>query len=178
MLFGALGARLTATAHTLLKHAADLNAEARDTIAHGQLRAFRETEYGRPAWQLVRHVARKRATIVVHSGQSRHWAQQGRVVLRLAQRWRTCAAKMHPRLGHLSSDDLAKVCLAQFRASKPSRTRRHRRPPPRKAGSMDRQAQTRTMASHLALRAERTSGLVAWRSGIMVLIAPSALSKG
>jgi hypothetical protein len=136
----ALGKRLTTTAHAILRRASVLSSEARNTVAHGQLRAFRETEDDRPTWQLVRHFGRKKATIVIHPGQSQHWAQQGKTTLLLAQRWRTCAAKMHLRLDHLSSDDLEEVCLTQIQSSKPSRIRRRRHPPPRKGGSVDRQA--------------------------------------
>jgi hypothetical protein len=139
MLSTQLGKQLTETAHVTLRRISDLSDKARNTIAHGQLKYFRDEVSGRYSWELVRHVARKSPAIVIHPGNSRYWGTQEAIALRLAQRWRTCVAKMHGKLGHLGLDDLERICLAQIRETEPSRARPHKRQPLKKGGLVGRQ---------------------------------------
>jgi hypothetical protein len=132
MLSKPLGKRLSQTAQKILDRADDLNGTARNTIAHGQMKQFLDAVTGKTNWELVRHTARKTASIVIYPGTTRHWNQQGITTLRLAQRWRICLAKIHDKLERLSLADLEKICLAQVRESEPSRVGRRNRYRPKR----------------------------------------------
>jgi hypothetical protein len=137
MLSGPLGTRLTDTAHAILKRISDLNDKARNTIAHGQLKLFRDEVSGKHSWELVRHAARKSAAITIYPGNSRYWGTQESIALKLAQKWRTCVAKMHGKI--LGRKSLRRTCLAQIRESELSYARPRKRQPPKRSGLGGRQ---------------------------------------
>lgn len=134
-----LGKSLVKATHQILRQIGELSDTARNTIAHGQLKYFRDEETGKYTWELVRHNARKSAAIIIHPGNFRFWLSQKKRALALAQRWRRSVQRMHNKLVRLNMADLEKICLAQLRESEPSRLHRRKRPPPKKANSRDRQ---------------------------------------
>jgi hypothetical protein len=139
MLAAQLGAHTTSRAHSILSHISDLGDKARNTIAHGQLTLFRDENSAKQQWELVRHAARKAASIVIHPGNARYWSKQETIALRLAQQWRACVGRMHPKLGHLNPDDLEKICLDQLKESAPSYARPRENRSPKKGGLGGRQ---------------------------------------
>lgn len=126
-----LGERLTASAQSTLGQISALSDKARTTLAHGQPMFFGEVAKA-SRWEIARHIARASHKIVIHPRNSRYWAAQAKIALRLAQRWRTCVAKVHGKMGHLTLDDLETICRTRIQESLPAPARRHRRLPLKK----------------------------------------------
>jgi hypothetical protein len=112
MLAQPLGPALTTRSHDILQSVSNLSDIARNTLAHGQVHSFFDETSNTLMWELIRHVARKSHSMVIHPGTARYWGTQQRAVVTLARRWRKCVGAMYLKTKSLSLDDLEEVCVS------------------------------------------------------------------
>jgi hypothetical protein len=139
MMSSKLGKGLTESAQSTLGLISVLSDKARNTLAHGQPLFLGETAKD-ARWEIARQAARNSHRIVVHPRNPRYWDTQSKIALRLAQRWRTCTAKIYRKIGHLTLAELEAICKTQIRVSQPSLSRPRKNLPPRKHLFAGRQA--------------------------------------
>jgi hypothetical protein len=140
MLATRLGPRLARGAHSRIDKVRDLSDKARNTLAHGQIHVFADLAAGTQHWEIVRHVARKSHSIVIHPQNPGYWETQARIALRLAQQWRTLVAKMNRKIGEPTLKDLRQICSTPMREGERSYAYRRKRPPRQKPDWWDHRA--------------------------------------
>jgi len=113
--------------HSLLDEISDLSNSARNTIAHGQVQLF-SIGPSKVQWELVRQVARKSHAMVIYPGNARHWGNQEKKALKLAQKWRVVVHDLYKKVGHLTLRELDEICTTQIKVGETRHPKRRGRP--------------------------------------------------
>jgi hypothetical protein len=131
-----LGTRLTAGAHRALAGISD-ESEMRNTLAHGQPEVF--IDVSDVGWELVKHTARKRYSMILYPNTPAFWAARTRNCVRLAKRWRKHVVRIHRKLIPLTPEQIEDLPL-DVRYAQPALKHPRKRRLLKPSGSKARQA--------------------------------------
>lgn len=134
----AIGKGLSKNAHSTLKRIGEMSSEVRLVTAHGQAAAYMLDGKGPTRYELVRHIARTKPKITVHSTNVPYWRGQANRARTLAAAWRYYVARIESMVGELSLKDLREMCVIETQVARSPSSRRRKRPLRRKHALEDR----------------------------------------
>jgi len=134
-LWNALGKNRVVRLQSILAKVRVLNDRGRNTLAHGYHFSVPDDKTKKYSPSIVRAVARKQITLVIHPGDVKYWRRATRAVDLSASSLRKALIDIHKQLKKFSDDQLWEATGVQSRVAEPIVLRRRKRQPPKKVGS-------------------------------------------